>query len=189
MKITKKSLIAVILLFLMINTAACAIESHMKNPIKTHHATLWQLVDKLIALPSFTLESVQYVLPVEFAEYQRRRSFSFYEGGPIRLFDQVIINTTTLAIEHKDGISSLIGFDLSPSGTCVTIEDVYAHYDNTEIIGAPRGGSLDEKTYWAVRYPWGRLAFGFKEGNRDCLASVGIRRNDASNQSKNSSPK
>jgi len=146
----------------------------------THHTTLWQLIEGLIAHPSFTLDTIGQVLPIEFTERGNNGSFSFYRGGPIRLLDQIVIKTATLAIRDKDGISRLIGLDLSSDSACVTRRDLHTHYPNTEIIGHPRGGSLDEKTYWAVRYPWGRLAFGYKEGNPDCLASVGIRRNEPS---------
>jgi len=185
MKKIKQTLLAIMLVLLMANISAYAAESHMKNSIKTHQATLWQLINELIDHPSFTLDTIGQVLPVEFTKRGDNGYSAFYEGGPIHLTDQVVVKTATLAIRHNDGISRLIGLDLSPSGTCVTIDEVYAHYDNTEIIGTPRGDSLAEETTWAVRYPWGRLAFGFKESNRDCLASVGIRRNETHSTSKN----
>jgi len=173
------------LILLIANTSAYTTESHMKNSIKIHLTTLWQLIDQLIDHPSFTLDTIGQVLPVEFKERGDNGYSWFYEGGPIRLIDQVVVKKATLAIRHSDGISRLIGLSLSPDGTCVTIDEVYAHYDNTVIIGAPRGGSLDEETTWAVRYPWGELSFGFKESNRNCLASVGIGRNETYSASKN----
>jgi len=146
----------------------------------THHTTLWQLIEELIDHPSFTLDTIGQVLPIEFSERGDNGSASFYESGPLHLADQVVIKKATLAIRHETGVSRLIGLDLSPDSVCVTLREMYAHYPNAKIIGHPRGGSLDEMTTWAVRPPWGEIVFGFKERNPNCLSHVGIERNDPS---------
>jgi len=142
----------------------------------THHTTLWQLIEALIAHPSFTLDTIGKMLLIEFTERSNNGYFSFYEGGPLRLADQVVIKTATLSIRPESGVSRLIGLDLSSDGACVTRRELYAHYPNARIIGHPRGGSLDETTTWAVRPPWGIMVFGFKELNPNCLFHVGIER-------------
>jgi len=171
-------LIAGMLVALLISTNAYATEFQKRRDIDIQRTTLWQLIETLIDQPSF--DAIKQTLPVEFSEYQRRATISFYKGGPLHLLDQVVIKTATLVIEHRNEVSSMIGLDLDPGGACVTLDDVRAHYPNIEIIGGPRGHSLDEKTHWAVEHSWGRLSFGFKEANRRCLASVGIGRNEPS---------
>jgi len=172
--------ITIMLVFLSISTTTCASELQMRTSINLQQTTLWQLIEALIEHPSYTLDTIGQVLPIEFSERGDNGYSSFHEGGPFRLLDQVVVKKATLAIRHASGESRLIGLDLDPSGTCVTLDDVHVYYPNTRIIGTPRGHSLDEETFWAVRYSWGRVAFGFKEANRRCLASVGIRRNEPS---------
>jgi len=176
----KLALITIMLAFLSISTTTCASESQIRTSINLQQTTLWQLIEALIEHPSYTLGTIGQVLPIEFSKNGDNGSFAFHEGGPFGLLDHVVVKKATLAIRHASGESRLIGLDLDPDGACVTLDDVHVYYPNTRIIGTPRGHSLDEKTYWAVRYPWGRVAFGFKEANRRCLASVGIRRNEPS---------
>jgi len=175
MDIIKPTLMATMLAFLSVSTTICATESQTRTSMHTHHTTLWQLIEALIDHPSFTLDTIRQVLPVEFAERSNNGSASFYEGGPLHLADHVVIKKATLAIRHKTGVSRLIGLDLDPDTICVTINDVEAHYPEIEIADNFYG----KKTYWAVQYPWGRLTFG-EELNQRCLTSVGIRRNDPS---------
>jgi len=175
----KQTLMVIMLAFLAISTAACAAESQPRTSMDTHHTTLWQLIETLIDHPSFTLDTIGQAIPVEFTERGNNGSFSFYRGGPLRLVDQVVIKTATLAIRHESGVSRLIGLDLSPDSVCVTRRELYTHYPNAKIIGHPRGGSLDEMTTWAVRPSWGEIVFGFKERNPNCLSHVGIDRIEA----------
>jgi len=176
----KLALITIMLAFLGVSTITYASESQMRTSMNLQQTTLWQLIEALIEHPSYTLDTIEQVLPIEFSKNGDNGSFAFHEGGPFGLLDQVVVKKATLAIRHASGESRLIGLNLDPSGTCVTLDDVRAHYPNIEIIGGPRGHSLDEKTHWAVEYSWGRLSFGFKEANRRCLASVGIGRNEPS---------
>jgi len=148
------------------------------------NTTLWQLIKALTVPPLFLPDTIKRVFPVEFSECQRTASFSFYEGGPLHLADRVMIKKVTLSIKNADGVIRSLVLNLAPGGACVTRSDLHAHYPNTEITGAPRGGSLDEETVLTVLEPWARLSFGFKEKNPDCLATIGIGRND---QSPNSS--
>jgi len=178
MERTNRKLVSGMLVSLLINATACATELQKGNPLNTYNFTLWQLIETLIELPSYTLDTIKPIFPVELSERHRSAYTSFYEGGPVYLTDRVMIETINLGIRHENGVSRWLGLDLGPNGTCVKLDDVYLHYPNITIIDTPRGKSLDEATYWAIKWPWGRLAFGFKERNRECLASVGIRRND-----------
>jgi len=175
MEIIKPALMATMLAFLTISTTTCATESPMRTSMNIQNTTLWQLIEVLIDHPSFTLDTIGQVLPVEFTERGNNGYFSFYEGGPLRLVDQVVVKTVSLSIKHNDGVSHRIGLSFDPNGICVTIDDLYAHYPEIEIVGNLFG----EKTYWAVQYPWGRLTFG-EDRNQRCLTGVGIRRNEPS---------
>ena len=57
--------------------------------------------------------------------------------------------------------------------SCIKLEEVKQRY-NLQMLGSPRGRSLEEKTTYGATTSWGRLVFGFAERNRDCLASVGF---------------
>jgi len=142
------------------------------------NTTLWELIEALTVPPLFLPDTIKRVFPVEFSERGNNGSFSFYEGGPLHLADHVLIKKVRLSIRRSNGvIRSLVLYPV-PDSVCVTLDDVHAHYPDTEITGAPRGGSLEEETVWTVLEPWARLSFGFKEKNPDCLATVGIGRND-----------
>jgi len=178
MKGIKPTLMATMLAFLSISTTACATESQMRASMNIQNTTLWQLIEALTVPPLFLPDTIKRVFPVEFSERGNNGYFSFHEGGPLHLADQVLIKKVTVSIKNADGVIRSLVLNLAPSGACVTRRDLHAHYPNTEITGAPRGGSLDEETVWTVLEPWARLSFGFKEKNPDCLATVGIGRND-----------
>jgi len=169
-------MIAGVLLALSISTMSCSIKLQKGNPVNTYGSTLWQLIETLIDHPSYTLETIGQALPIQFSEYNNTGYFSFHKGGPLRLADQVLIETAILSIGYKDGVSRLIGLNLGFDGACVTLDEVHLHYPGMTIIGTPRGHSLDEMTTWGLRHPWGEVVFGFKERNPHCLAHVGIDR-------------
>jgi len=170
-------LIAGIFFNLVLIATACTTDLQKRASMDIQHTTLWQLIETLIEHPSFTLDTIGQVIPVEFTKRDDNGSFSFYEGGPFRLIDQVLLETVHLGIRHESGISKWVGLDLSPDSACVTLDDVYAHYPDIDIIGAPRGHSLDEMTAWGIQLPWGEMVFGFKELSPNCLSHVGIERN------------
>jgi len=169
-------LIAGVFVSLVMSITGYATESQKGNPMTTHPATLWQLIEALIEHPAFNLETIGQVLPVDFSERHRSAGTSFYEGGALHLADRTIIETIHLGIRRKNGISKWVGLDIAPNTTCITRDEVKTNYPDIIIISAPRGHSLDEMTTWGIRRDWGEVVFGFKERNPRCLAHIGIDR-------------
>jgi len=169
-------LIASMLVTLIISTTAYAVESQKKIYMDTQRTTLWQLIGKLGVYPSLSPDKIKQILPTDFSKRLRTDYFSYYNGGPLHLAEQISIEAIDLRVRLMDETKGLVV--LSLAGACVTLNDVHLHYQDIRITGHPRGHSLDEKTSWSTYQPWGKLSFGFKERNPDCLASVTINRID-----------
>jgi len=169
-----------ILISLAMGATARTTESQTRAFMNIQHTTLWQLIEVLIDHHYFTLDTIRQIFPIEFSQRSDNGYFSFYEGGPFRLADQIAIETVHLIISKEDDSGGDIGLDIGHDTPCITLDEVRAHYPDIVVTSAPRGHSLDEKTHWTIRLPWGRLIFGFKERNPDCLASIGISRNELS---------
>jgi len=165
---------------LVMSVTACTTELQMRASMKTPNTSLWQLIDMLGKHPSLLPDKIRQALPVEFSERRRSGYSSFYDGGRLSLIGQVDIEAIFLRVRHEDEMRGMVSLYLDPDGTCVTLDDVHGHFPDVVITGHPRGHSLDEQTYWSIQQLWGKLSFGFKERNPDCLASVVLDRTDPS---------
>jgi hypothetical protein len=134
--------------------------------------TLWQVIEALIQQIPFTRQKVETALAIQFPDANKDTNFDIFEnqGTPLLLADGVVISDVDLWIKrivrHPGSLTLKIG------GACVTKDQLKTHYDQLKITSYPTGVSLEEATMYTQDMPWGRLSFGFKEQNPDCLAVI-----------------
>jgi len=167
-------LAAGMLVTLILSVTACATEFQKGMGMGIQHITLWQLIERLAAQPSLSPGKIQQVLPTNFSERLRYPNTLFYEGGSLHLADHITIEAIDLRVRLTDETQGMVLLDIT--GACVALEQVEVHYPDLVPTDVPRGRSLEEKTYWTTYPLWGKLSFGFKERNPNCLASVVIDR-------------
>lgn len=134
--------------------------------------TLWQAIDALSHQIPFSKVKVEKLLSTHLTETDEGGNdvFQFFKSSPVDLLDGVVIENVDLRIKR---IGPNPGFlVLNTGGSCITLDDVRAHYKDLRVTDRPRGRSLDEVTSHTTTLPWGDLSFSFKESNRECLASV-----------------
>jgi hypothetical protein len=134
--------------------------------------TLWQAIDALSHQIPFSKVKVEKLLSTRLTETDEGGNdvFQFFKSSPVDLLDGVVIENVDLRIKR---IGPNPGFlVLNTGGSCITLDDVRAHYKDLRVTDRPRGRSLDEVTSHTTTLPWGDLSFSFKESNRECLASV-----------------
>ena len=140
------------------------------------NVTLWQVIDSLAQQIPFSKQKVETALSTPLFETDNTANdllhFFKLQSPPVVLAEGVIISDVNLRIRRRGGHPGLLGLDIG--GACITLEQIRVRYDQLKSTGHPRGGSLDEKWYYAQELPWGSLSFGFAERNPDCLASVGF---------------
>lgn len=93
------------------------------------------------------------------------------KGGPVQLAQGIQIQAISFRFLAKAPLDQWL-LSLSMGGQCVARRDVLARYPKLVVTGHPRGGSLDEETYYSTTEPWGKVSFGFAERNFECLSSV-----------------
>lgn len=142
--------------------------------LNMQNINLWQLIDVLTEYPSFAPSDLSTVLPVGFVQASRRSSFTVYRGGAASLAEGVELASVEVRSDHEDARLGLISIQLT--GICVTLAQVREHYPDIVLSDTPRGRSLEEVTGFSAVKPWGKVSFGFKERNRECLATVTIDR-------------
>lgn len=135
-------------------------------------ATLWQAIDALTHRLPFSKANVERLLSARLSETEEGGNdvFQIFKSDPVRLLDGVVIENVDLRIRRVGPDPGFLVLDIG--GRCIKIDDVRTHYASLSITDRPRGRSLDEVTSYTASLPWGRLSFGFKERNRQCLASV-----------------
>jgi len=153
---------------------ACSLSSASKDEtVKT--LTLWQAIDAATRQLPFTKAAIEKALSVQLVERVEPSNdkYTFFRSHQILLQDGIVLASVKLSIKKENPDISALGFDIE--GTCVTLENVRRQYDALTLVGAPRGGSLEEATTYSASRPWGALLFGFKERQPDCLAYVSFR--------------
>jgi hypothetical protein len=144
-----------------------------KDTMAQTSMTLWQAIDALAQQIPFSKEKVEKVLSTQlFERASANEYFHFYKSPSISLAEGVVIFEIDLRIKKEGGHPGFLGAEII--GTCITLDQIRARYDQLKVVGHPRGKSLDEKTVYSQVMPWGNLSFGFRERNPDCLASVGF---------------
>ena len=139
---------------------------------QTGRVTLWEAVDALAAQVPFSKGNVEATLSLSLRErvVPSNPLFDFFEGAGLRLRDGELVSNVDLRVKKDDPRIGLLV--LSLEGACIRIEDVRARYGALDLTDFSRGRSLDESTSFSTAQRWGKLSFGFKERNPDCLAYV-----------------
>jgi len=165
-----KNNVVILYLVLFIFFSSCTLESQKRSSMNLNNTTLWYLIGALSDEHDFTLEIIEKLFQNNFVVRHHATSFATYEGGPVRLSDQIKLEKIELRVGHADGIGKLMTLDIS--GACITFKDVYMHYPNIVLSEIPRGNSFNEATFYSFQQPHEKLSFGFKENNPECLSMV-----------------
>jgi hypothetical protein len=133
---------------------------------------LWGALTALERQMPLSPETVTSVLgaqlePVRQAQMNR---WSFYRASGSALRDGVVVSNVDLRVSIESPHQALLVLDIS--GRCVSVSEIASRFKPIEITDAPRGHSVDEETVWSTTRAWGNLAFGFKERQPDCLATI-----------------
>jgi hypothetical protein len=136
--------------------------------------SLWQAIELLAQQIPFSKQKVETTLSTQLTEVEDdfNKLFQFYKGGPTQLADGVTISNVDLRIKRDGGHPGFLV--LSIDGACITLEQLRKQYSELQVSQIPRGRSLEEETSFSQPLPWGKISFGFKEKNRDCLASIAM---------------
>ncbi len=133
--------------------------------------TLWQAIDALVNQIPFSKPKVESTLGAQLSEVRRNPYTVFLQNErTVVLAGGERINKIDLRLGTEEGDPGFLALDID--GDCIGIEAVRSHYGEVKITDVPRGRSLDEATTHSTVLPWGKLSFGFKERNPDCLAYV-----------------
>jgi len=141
------------------------------------NTTLWQLIEAVGGYPSLDPTALAAVLPVTFTPTTRNAHFAMHEATGVLLADGAEITHVELRTSLQSAERGLVV--LNVSGACIDKDLMRQHYPDVALSNVPRGRSMNEQTGFATQQPWGKLSFGFKESNRDCLARVVIDRTAA----------
>lgn len=136
--------------------------------------TLWQLIDVLGGSPSLAPSAVVAVLPVAFKLTTRHADVADYAADGVALADGVHLGDVALRTRLDDTTRGLMVLDVE--GACMTLDDVRRRYPAITLTSPPPGHSPSESSGYSDAQAWGTLGFGFKESNRQCLATVVIDR-------------
>jgi hypothetical protein len=148
-----------------------------ENIMKSSDKTLWQILDELSHQLPFSKKRIETVLSTQLSESDKRGNdiFLFYMSPPVNLADGIVISNVDLRLKREGSHPGFLVLEIE--GAHITGAQVRKHYDHLKITDFPRGRSPEEATVYSQDLPWGRLSFGFKERNRDCLASVSFHPN------------
>jgi len=137
-----------------------------------NQTSLWLAIGALAGQIPFSKQKVETALGTRLSEVEKKGNnlFQFFKSQPIDLADGVVITDVDLRIKRAGGHPGFLV--LKMGGTCVTIEQIRGKYSDLTITAQPSGRSLDEETSFSQSLPWGTLSFGFKERNRNCLATI-----------------
>jgi len=163
-----RALLTLFFAFLMAGGTACATDLQEK-PINVQPLTLWKLIDLLGHQPSLSPDNLKPVLPVDFSNYGSSASFSFYQGGPLGLADEVVIEEVDLRVWIENNVAGVVILNLG--GHCVSIKHVSAHFPNVTRAHFPFSAPAEPPNH-SIRESWGWLNFGFKDSSLQCLSSV-----------------
>ncbi|WP_230953161.1 hypothetical protein [Burkholderia stagnalis] len=153
-------------------TSSATLESGTQQPATIQSAmTVWQTIDALVRQLPLSKARVESTLRTSLSE-NGRNDYTVRLGSdrPIQLAGDIRITEIDLRFSEKRRFPGFLV--LSLDGNCIGIDAVRAHYGEIPITDVPHGHSLEEETVHSARQPWGRLSFGFKERNPDCLATV-----------------
>jgi len=149
-------------------------EAQAKESIMTtKQMTLWEVIDYIgdhLPLKRNKIESL-FKITLKKSE-SSNQYWTFWESAGDVLQSDVHISRIVLGVQNS-GDNDLGNLTLNITDSCIKLEQVKQKY-NLQLLGTPRGRSLDEETTYETATSWGRLIFGFSERNPGCLSSVGF---------------
>lgn len=147
-------------------------EKEERSEMKQTDISVWQAIEVLVKQIPFSKQKVEEVLSTQLTEVEEgfNKLFHFYKGEPIGLAEGVVISGVDLRIRREAGHPGFLVLEIS--GAAISLQQVQSRYAKLEITQAPRGRSAQEQTSFTQAFPWGKLSFGFKEQNRNGLASI-----------------
>jgi hypothetical protein len=132
--------------------------------------SIWHAIDALARQVPFSKTKVEAALAVQLQEARRTSHTLFLEGGNVMLAEECRIAKVDLRLSEEANDPGFMVLDIDSA--CITLQQVRQHYPALEITQTPRGHSLDEATAHSAKLKWGKLSFGFKEREPECLAYV-----------------
>jgi hypothetical protein len=139
----------------------------------TKQMTLWGVVDYMCDHLPLRREKIETLFKIMLEKSEASNElWTFWEGVGGVLLNDVNISSILLGVKNNEE-TNIGALTLNIVDSCIKYEHFKNIY-NLQILGSPRGHSLDEETIYESITSWGSLVFGFAERNRDCLSSVGI---------------
>jgi len=163
-----RALLTVFLAFLMTGGITCAADLQEKAD-SFQPFTLWKLIDLLGHQPSLSPDNLRRLLPVDFSNRGSSSVFSFYQGGPLGLAEEVVIEEVDLRVWTDNNDAGVVMLNLG--GTCVPIEKVSAHFPKLTRADFPFSTPAEPPNH-SIRESWGWLNFRFKDSSLQCLSAV-----------------
>lgn len=136
--------------------------------------TLWQMIEAIERNMPLTKEGAEQALGTSFQLAQQDQYSVHWISEEVLLDNGARISNASLVLGAKGPVASQ-GITLNLTGECITRNEVKARYGEMEIVGHPRGHSLQEATSFGAAQLWGELIFAFREIDPDCLAYVTFR--------------
>jgi hypothetical protein len=133
---------------------------------------LWEIIESLTLKPLFDPNAVEEALGMRLVRYVEpsNDAFDFFQGPGFPLDGGSELQKVSLRLGRTNPVIALLMLDIT--GACIQIEEVRQHYPLIEMTERPRGRSLDEAKVFSTTQSWGRLSFGFRERNPQCLSFV-----------------
>lgn len=157
-------------LLAVIAAGACALHAAPAKKDNVADVDLWTLLNDLPSRMPLDPEQVQGVFGVALGHVSANEYVDFFEGGPAHLANGVDVESLDLRVHKHQPLHRLLV--LSLAGRCVERSAVLSRYVGLQISDHPRDTFPDRETYWSTQLPWGKLSFGFAQGNPDCLRTV-----------------
>lgn len=169
----RRSVFLVVALSVAIIAGACSTDNgaapgttSLEAASVTSPTDVWAFVTTATSEAPLTADQVTSLLDVSLEPVTPYRS----EGGPVSLGPDLTIDRVITAENEQGWIFTAFAVT-TPS--CITIDDVKAHYPDVVKTGSPRGHSLEEKFIWTFTEPWGTLNFGIKDRTK-CLSGFSL---------------
>ncbi|TKC91160.1 hypothetical protein FAZ69_07295 [Trinickia terrae] len=159
-----------------IKPTATTTETGVKNtpendPHKAAYADIWSFMAGLIRVVRAQDMSAFAKLLDGLREDEKNEYVTFYRENPVHLASGEHLRAFSVFNNHH---SNRIGARFEISNRCLSRDEVKQHYPGWRIVGAPRGGSLEEQTLFEVDEDGFAYVFGFAEKARDCLNSFSV---------------
>lgn len=133
--------------------------------------SLIMVIDALRSASRLDRATVEHATGAKLTSASENGSFSFFESHDVKLHDVTLGKIDYREPRTGDNATAGPLLNLKVIG-CPKRADIEARYGPFQVVGVPRGRSLDEETQLARTEPWGKLSFGFSERTPACLTTI-----------------